>query len=84
MTDEYKEFDTVREIKENFDYYSVFKYQDIKFEMAGNCTDEYLVMYKGEHVETFSLDIMELETLKKKINKIKSVEPESMEELLNS
>lgn len=65
---------------ENMDRY---KLGNFEFERAGNDTREYLVIYKGNHVETFSMDIISVDKLKQKLEEIKLVEPESIDEWLN-
>ena len=65
---------------ENMDRY---KLGNFKFERAGNDTREYLVIYKGNHVDTFSMDIMSVDRLKQKLEEIKHANPTSMREWLD-
>lgn len=93
MTDKkWIEVNNIKELKEKVEKYrgyEKYKWKDFKFKKSDSgslSTDdhsEFLVLYKGNHIETFSLDIMTVDRIKQKLRQIEHEEPESMEEWLN-
>ena len=68
---------------ENLDRYE-FRY--FRFERAGNNTMEYYLYYQNKetgefnHLDTLSMDIIELDKLKKMLTEIREVDPHSLGE----
>mgnify|MGYP007091097185 CR=1 FL=1 len=85
MSGEYKTVDTVEELKERAGTYDRYEWEEFKFEQpeGSGHTAEYFVLYKGEHVETFSLDVMTVSKIEETLREIRRVDPDSMSDWLN-
>lgn len=84
MSDEYKKVDTLQELKDMIGNYTKIKWQEFKFVKAGKgMSKEYHIYYKDERIETFSMDIMSIDTLEHNIKRIRKIDPENMSEWLN-
>lgn len=66
-----------------------YEWRDFKFKkseskgISSNDHSEYLILYKGNHIETYSLDIMTTERIKQKLEQIEHEDPDSMSEWLD-
>jgi hypothetical protein len=82
MDENWEQVKDVQTLKYKINKHNLDKYQlnDFKFERAGNNTREYYVYYKENHVETYSMDTMDVERIKEKLEEMKLVEPESKNE----
>lgn len=85
MSGEYKTVDTVEELKESAGTYTRYEWEEFKFRQPEGAvnTEEYFVLYEGEHIETFSLDVMTASKIEDKLLEIRSVDPNSMDDWLN-
>lgn len=82
---------SIEELKERVEKYKGekrYKWKDFKFKkpdskgISSNDHSEFFVIYRGNHIETFSLDVMTIDKIKQKLEQIEHEDPDSMEEWL--
>lgn len=84
------EVNDVKSLKKNIEKFrGKTKFKKSEFDddspvIQSNDHYEFLVIYKENHIDTFSIDIMSVDKIEKKLDEIRTLNPKSMHEWLNN